>query len=48
VVALGLFDPPPLRAPTRIFTAVTHSAVYAKPLATPATRSNPLSSCWAP
>jgi hypothetical protein len=38
IVFFGLLDPPPLLAPTRIFTAVTQSAAYATPLATPATR----------
>ncbi|MGZ6651758.1 MAG: hypothetical protein ACXVHB_30535 [Solirubrobacteraceae bacterium] len=38
VVLLGLLDPPPLLAPIRIFTAVTQSAAYATPQATPATR----------
>lgn len=48
VVFFGLFDPPLLLAPVRIFTAVTQSAAYATPLATPATRSKPLSLSWLP
>jgi hypothetical protein len=40
---LGLFDPPLLFAPVRIFTAVTQSAAYATPLAMPAKRRKLLS-----
>ena len=48
VVCFGLFDPPLLLAPVRIFTAVTQSVAYATPLATPATRLKPLSFCSVP
>jgi len=48
VVFFGLFAPPLLLAPTRIFTAVTDSAAYARPLAAAATRSHVLSCCWTP
>jgi hypothetical protein len=48
VVCFGLFDPPLLPAPVKIFTAVTHSAAYATPLTSPAMRWRPLSFCSVP
>jgi hypothetical protein len=48
VVSFGLFDPPLLLAPARIFTAVTRSVAYATPLAALATRWRPLSFCSVP
>ena len=48
VVLFGLLVPPPLLAPTRIWTAVKLSAMYPRPLAAPAMRSPALSLSWVP